>query len=176
MKRYLFLLIMSFFFYPPSLNAKNICYLPEVPQNFPRSILNETITKTLKINNYLVIFFFYDIKNQDLKDPYARFNFENTTKLAELKWGKTDLDLGDYFNENGDSRPYIFVETGGTIRDGWYKPAIGITRISTCYDMRKTDKEAELVYYFTAKYYEEIVDSIDVVFTSLITLQNTKEK
>ncbi|MDA3840511.1 MAG: hypothetical protein PF572_05440 [Patescibacteria group bacterium] len=176
MKKYLFLLFLPLLILCATpLFAKNICYLPETPMNSHGSIINETITKTLKINDYLVIFFFYDVSDPMLEDSYAKFNFENITKLAEHRWGKSNLDVDDYFDERGDVKPYVFVETGGTIRNGLYKPLDGIARISTCFDNQKNAKETELIYYFIASYYEDIVSSIDAVFTPLLALQSEKE-
>jgi len=173
MKKYLFLLFLTLFSASPIL-AKNICYLPETPANAPQTIIKETKTDTLIVNGYLVIFFYYDVSDPILKDPYAEFNFKNITKLAELQWGKTNLDVDDYFDKNGETKPYVLIEIGGTVRDGWYKPMIGITRISTCYDYQKKVKDKDVVCYFYSNYYKEIVDSIENIFTPLVAIQSER--
>ena len=178
MERYLFLfLLIVFFFYPPLTNAENICYLPESPTISYRSIIKETKTETLKINDYLVIFFFYDTNSSILKHPMDEFHFNNILKLAELKWGKSEIDLNDYFDEDGNTRPYVFVEMGGTIKDGFFLPMKGFARIRTCYDCQNDNpKENDELYFFLAVYYENIIDSINNVFTPLVAVQAEKEK
>lgn len=176
MIKYLFTLLFSLFFLlsTPEPGKAEDCYLPTISE-YEIAPVKKIKREVFRQSGYLIFIYYYDVADPMLRDHYAEFNYKNTIRLAEKNWEKLkNPDIDDYWDENGRTKPYLLIEFGGGVFNGYFRVKKLLTLVGTCYDRKQNN--AKLIYYVESGEYQQIISGSENIFIPILAIEDREER
>ncbi|PLX21822.1 hypothetical protein C0584_01830 [Candidatus Parcubacteria bacterium] len=131
-------ILLSLLFFLPQLTMADDCRYPRDISNPPDEVVLST--KVLKYEGLFIFLDLYDwvdgsMSENDNNKKWFRVLFANGIGNG---WEYLeDLDVDDYWDEQGNTIPYIQIEVGGMNWGGQAQRTGNMANIGTCFDRQK---------------------------------------